>query len=432
MRDGGRHEAFIAHAVGRRIFGVLGAKMLETAPLRTNLAIALIPLAVAETLVWAAFYYSFPAFLPAWEASLGWSRAEISGAFTACLVLTGLLAPNAGILIDRGYSKHMFLGAIAVGALLLALLSQATELWQFWTIWLGLGIVNAACLYEACFAIVTVTVGTASRRAITIVTLWAGFAGTVSFPSAYALGEALGWRGAMLVFAGVIAFIALPLAWLGLNWLGGFREPPKSGAAVANPNGKHTILRNPVFWLIGLGFATIGIVHGMIISHIRPILDDRGVEVALAVIVASMFGPMQVLGRIIMLAIEKRVSSIGMAIICFVGIAAGLVLLALARIDPILAMIFVVPYAAAYGIVSIIRPVLTAEFLGRENFGTIAGLLALPYMLGFAIAPTLAALIWARSGYDAVIMISIVLTLSGCVAVLIGGRKAAAQGPLSK
>ena len=44
-----------------------------------SLGLALAPLAIAETLVWAAFYYSFPAFLPAWEADLGWSRAVLSG-----------------------------------------------------------------------------------------------------------------------------------------------------------------------------------------------------------------------------------------------------------------------------------------------------------------------------------------------------------------
>lgn len=382
-----------------------------------SLALAIIPLAIAETLVWAAFYYSFPAFLPAWEAALGWGRAEISGAFTAALVLTGLLAPQMGGLIDRGYSRQMFLGAIFAGAALLALLSQVTQLWQFWAVWLGLGIVNAACLYESCFAIITVVTGSNARKGITILTLWAGFAGTISFPSAYALGEVLGWRNAVLVFAGVIALAALPLAWLGLAWLERWREPPADATATQR-SGSRAVLGNPIFWMIGIGFTTIGIVHGMIISHIRPILDDRDVATALAVLIASMFGPMQVLGRIVMIAIDRYVSAIGMALICFLGIAAGLTILAAARIEPMLSLVFVVPYGAAYGIASIVRPVLTAELLGRANFGVIAGLLALPYMLGFAIGPTLAALIWRSAGYDTVIGTAIGLTLAGCVLIL--------------
>ena len=49
------------------------------------------PLAVAETIVWAAMYYSFPALLPAWESDLGWSKTELSGAFTLALVVSAVL-----------------------------------------------------------------------------------------------------------------------------------------------------------------------------------------------------------------------------------------------------------------------------------------------------------------------------------------------------
>ena len=171
------------------------------------------------------------------------------------------------------------------------------------------------------------------------------------------------------------------------------------------------------------GFTTIGVVHGMIISHIRPILDDRAVATALAVLIASLFGPMQVLGRIVMIAIERRITPIGMALMCFLGIAAGLLILVFARIEPLLALVFVVPYGAAYGIASIVRPVLTADLLGRANFGTIAGMLALPYMLGFAIGPTLAALIWGISGYDLVIWLAIALTVSGCGMIVAARRQ---------
>ena len=245
----------------------------------------------------------------------------------------------------------------------------------------------------------------------------------MSFPSAYTLAEALGWRNAVLVFAGVILLVALPLAALGLRWLEDHRDPPPE----ARPDGKSgssAALSNPVFWLIAGGFTTIGIVHGMIISHIRPILDDREIATALAVVVASMFGPMQVLGRIVMIAIESRITSMGMALTCFLGIAIGLAMLSLAAWIPFLALIFVIPYGAAYGIASIVRPVLTAEFLGRANFGAIAGMLALPYMLGFAVGPTLAALIWGAAGYDVVIVLALVLTLSGCAAILMARYKA--------
>ena len=391
--------------------------------MRRSLAVAVIPLAVAETLVWAAFYYSFPAFLPAWEADLGWSRAELSGAFTAALVLTGLLAPQAGRIVDRGAGRGMFLGAIVAGALLVAVLAAVRELWQFWAIWLALGLVNAACLYEATFAIITTTVGPAARRAITLVTLVAGFAGSVAFPAAWALGEALGWRGALLVFSGVSLLVALPLAWLGLRLLGTHAE---DAATRPKPTGREgrDALRKPAFWFIAFGFATVGLTHSMIITHIRPIMESRGVAEAVGVMVASLVGPMQVLGRVVMVSVQARVGIHGATVGCFAGMAAGAVALLFATGSPVLAIGFVVPYGAAYGVASIVRPVVTAELLGRAGFGTISGMLALVYMLAVAAGPSIAAVLWQAGGYDLVIGLGIALLLAGLVAVRLARRRA--------
>jgi predicted MFS family arabinose efflux permease len=390
---------------------------------RRSLAFAIVPLALAETLVWAAFYYSFPAFLTAWEADLGWSRAELSGAFTASLVLTGLLAPRAGRVVDRGAGGAMFLGAIVAGALLLAALAAVQTLWQFWTVWLALGVVNAACLYEATFAIITVTVGAAARRAITIVTLVAGFAGSVSFPAGWALAEALGWRGAVLVFAGVTLLVALPLAWLGLRLLARHAEDAATRPKATGREGREALAK-PAFWFIAFGFATIGLTHGMVITHIRPIMESRGVAEATGVAVASLFGPMQVLGRVVMVSVQARIDIFGATLGCFAGMAAGALALLFATGSPWLAIGFVVPYGAAYGIASIVRPVVTAELLGRAGFGTISGLLAVPYMLANAGGPSAAALLWAAGGYDLVIGLAILMLLAGLVAIRLARQSA--------
>ena len=37
-----------------------------------------IPFAIIETIVWAAYFYSFPAFLQTWESNLGFSRTVLT------------------------------------------------------------------------------------------------------------------------------------------------------------------------------------------------------------------------------------------------------------------------------------------------------------------------------------------------------------------
>ncbi|NQV98921.1 MAG: MFS transporter [Rhodospirillales bacterium] len=379
------------------------------------------PFAGAEIIVWAAFYYSFPALLPEWERALGWSKTELAGAFTAALILSALSAPIAGRLIDKGLARLVFTGSTLLGAVLLFSLSFVSELWQFYAIWLGMGIAMAGALYEACFAIVTRTVGARNKQAITLITLVAGLAGTISFPTAHSLVLIIGWQGAVQVFAGAVLIIAVPLSWYGCRHADAYEknlEPPIKTTVL--PVGRPT--RSLVFWLLAVAFAAIAIEHGAVLTHLLFILDDRGINPETAVFAASMIGPMQVAGRLAMMAAERHVSMFTIAIGCFltIGLAAACLLGSNGITGLVVA--FVILHGAGYGVTSIMRPVITAEFLGKQNFGAVSGMLAVPFMLGFAIAPTLAALIWKSGGYDLVLQLAMLVAAFGAVALVCAGR----------
>ncbi|MGI9450323.1 MAG: MFS transporter, partial [Geminicoccaceae bacterium] len=235
------------------------------------------PLAVAETIVWAAYYYSFPALILVWERDLGWSKTEISGAFTLALLVSALMAPLVGRLIDRGFAEQVFAGGAALGALLLIALSGVTALWQFYLVWLGLGVTMAATLYEACFTVLTSALGDLAKRGITTVALVAGFAGAVSFPSANILASWLGWRFAILIFAGAVATLALPLIIYACR-----HASIRSGAGEQAPSVKlgeaMQVMRSTVFWWLAVLFAAIALNHGVLLTHLLAILDDRSIE----------------------------------------------------------------------------------------------------------------------------------------------------------
>lgn len=391
--------------------------------MRRSLTLAILPLALAETLVWAALYYVFPALLPVWEQDFGWSRDEVAGAFTASLIVMALAAPRAGRLIDQGREKVMFLGMMVLGAVLLASLAWVTELWQFWAIWIAIGLVNACILYEACFAIITVVLGARARAGITVVTLVAGFAGTVCFPAYFWLTEAYGWRVAVQAFAAVTVFVSVPLAWWGLSALEHHRQPPADKPLATGGEGR-AVLRKPAFWGLAIGFASVGLVHGMLISHIRPILGDAGLAAATAILVASLMGPMQVVGRVVIVTLQHRIDTYGTGVAAFVGMGAGLLLLMAAGAAPWLAIVFVLPYGACWGMMSIVRPVLTAEFLGRAGFGVISGMIAVPFVLGSAAGPLASAWLWEIAGYDLVLELSLGLALFGMLSVIVAKRTA--------
>ena len=379
------------------------------------------PLAIAETIVWAAMYYSFPALLPAWERDLGWSKPELSIAFTLSLVVSASLTPVAGRLIDRGLAREIFTGGAVLGAVMLALLATVTELWQFYCIWIGLGVAMSSTLYEACFAVLVRSTGDRARRAITIVSIVAGLAGTLSFPSAHVLTGALGWRGAVLAFAAVVLVVAVPLIRSGCRHA-------EAGARTHAPNpSTHAgqaleITGNPTFRLLAIAVFLAALDHGMLISHVLPILDDRGIDAGLAVIAASLVGPMQVAGRLVLMAADRLAATRAASIGSFAMMAMAGICILHADTMPALIVGFVVLQGAGIGVASVMRPVATAELLGRKNFGVVSGLVGLMHMGGFAIAPAVSAFVWAWGGYDRVIGLAIAAAAAS-VATLIAAWK---------
>lgn len=378
-------------------------------------------MAVGQGLVWAGMFYSFPALLPHWESALGWSKASLSGAFTLALLLSALAAPAAGRLIDRGHGPLLLGASALLGALLLLALSQAHAVWHFYLVWMGLGLLMAGALYEPCFAHLTHALGAGARGAITTVTLIAGFAGTVSFPTSHLLAEAFGWRGAVVGLALVAGLAGCPLMW----W--GARLPPDTrseseGDAPAPEGALAGALRSPVFWLVSIAFATTALNHGMVLSHFLPLASERGVAAGTAVLAASLIGPMQIVGRLAMVAVQKWLSMAVICMISFAFIAAASTTLFFVALLPLLVFAFVALQGSGYGVTSIAKPVITLQYLGRRGFGVISGAVATAYMGAFALGPMSAALLHGLGGYDFVIAGCVALALAGIASFAVAGR----------
>lgn len=381
-------------------------------------------LAIAQTLIWACIYYSFPGLLLHWEASLGWSRAELTAAITLAVFVSAFASPLYGRLIDAGHGARMMAGAAALGGVCMIGLSQVAELWQFYLCWGLIGLCMAGALYEPCFALITRARGAGAKRAIVFVTLVAGFAGTLSFPLAHALAGAFGWRTAAAVFGGIAIVVVAPIMWAGASAVereGASRHAPASHAGPS----RHQHLRSPVFWCLAFGFGLVAITHGVTLHHLLPILAEREVHPDVAVIAISFIGPMQVAGRLAMMAAERHVSTHAITIACFALMASAILLLIGAGLTPTLLIGFVILFGGAYGIVSIIRPVIARDLLGEASFGAKSGALALVYLVGSASAPYLGSLVWSHGGYQLVLPGLIGLAAAGLVLYLYAQQKVA-------
>jgi MFS family permease len=152
-------------------------------------------LGIAQTLAWGSTYY-LPAMLATPMArDLGVSTPTIFAAFSVALVVSALLGPAAGRMIDRTGGRSVLVATSLVFTIGLAGLGVAQGVAGLFAAWVILGIGMGAGLYEAAFATLVALYGNRSRGAITGITLIAGFASTVGWPLSTFMEAHIGWRG---------------------------------------------------------------------------------------------------------------------------------------------------------------------------------------------------------------------------------------------
>ena len=155
----------------------------------------------------------------------------------------------------------------------------------------------------------------------------------------------------------------------------------------------------------------------MVLTHLLPIMADRGISSDAAVLAASMIGPMQVAGRLAMMVAEKHVSMFSIALGCSVSVTIAATCLLGAQGGCRTSCCFC---DFAWG--RIWRHQYHSPPHHRQRFGAVSGMLAVTFMLGFAISPTLAAMIWEFGGYDLVIELAILSAIIGLCALIMSDK----------
>ncbi|MDE2276415.1 MAG: MFS transporter, partial [Burkholderiales bacterium] len=165
----------------------------------------------AQTLAWASSYY-LPAILARPIArDIGFAPPTLFALFSGALLVSAVVGPPAGRLIDRHGGRPVLMGSNLLFAAGLGLMALATSLAGLVVAWALMGVAMGTGLYDAAFAALVRLYGRESRQAITGITLIAGFASTVGWPLTTLFLEHLGWRGACGAWAGLHLLLALPL-----------------------------------------------------------------------------------------------------------------------------------------------------------------------------------------------------------------------------
>jgi MFS family permease len=388
--------------------------------------VLVITLGVTETISWGVLYYAFAVYLAPMQAELGWSRGDMTGAFSLALLLAGLAAIPAGRWLDRhGPRLLMTVGSIVATLLVLAW-SRVASLDQLYVIWALIGLTMAATLYDPAFATATRWFARQRVRALTAITLMAGFASTIFIPLAGWLVQLQGWRQSLVTLAIILAIGTIaPHAVLlrrrpedlgmhpdGEPMLQRRGEPVRPLGMPVGQALRHASFRWLVvaFWLATLSTIAVGV-------HILPYLEDRGYDATFAASVTGLIGAMQVFARLLLAPFGNRANPRLLAASMLALQPIALVVLLLVRSTPGI-FLFVVLFGAQRGLSTLARPALLADLYGRAEYASIAGVLQFFIALAQAAAPVGAGIaydlsgsyepvFWALAGISAVAVVAI-------------------------
>ncbi|HTJ89607.1 MAG TPA: MFS transporter, partial [Acidocella sp.] len=371
-------------------------------------------LGITQTLAWGSTYY-----LPAVLAdpicrSLHVSDSWFFAIFSGSLLLSGLLGPMAGRLIDQRGGRDVLAATNLAFALGLGLLSMASGLTGLALAWAVIGLGMGFGLYEAAFATATGLFRAKARGAITGITLFAGFASTVGWPASALFSHEFGWRGACLAWAALHLLVGLPLN----RFLVPKAAPATSEAEAPSPPvggvSRTMAILAGVFaagWFISVAMA----------SNLPRLLEALGATPALAVGAAALMGPAQVGARLIEFSLLRHVSPLVSARLAMAlhPIGAGLLLL----IGPAATILFTILHGGGNGLQTIARGTLPLALFGAKGYGLRTGLLAAPGRILQGGAPLLFSLVLDHGGpYDA-------LYLSSTLGILAFGALAFVRTP---
>jgi sugar phosphate permease len=363
------------------------------------------------------------------EDEFGWTRAEVSLAFSFALLGSGLMAPLVGQWIDASGARIVILiGTVCtVGSFLL--LATTQTLWQFYLFY-AIHALSRQMMFFLPFQALT-SQWFRRRRGVSLSILGSGFSlgGLVLLPIVAAVIAELGWRGAYLFSAGVIAAF-LPLALLTIrnrpadvgqqiDGAAPYMGPDRDGHGAADDGGGMTLreaARTPLFWICAVGFMLF--FFGMIgwAVHQVPFYESKGMSRTTAALIVSLSAGASIFARLALGAIAdryERFEPVVAVLLALLFSALATLLISTAWLAIGIYLVFWVIGASAGPMVETL--VLIKAF-GVRHYGSILGAMLVIEMFGEIISPTAAGYIYDSTGsYDGALIMFMAAFAAGIV-----------------
>lgn len=350
--------------------------------------------------------FTFGVFFKPLSQEFGWSRAQVSLAFSLSLLVMSLVFPVVGRLVDRFGARRVIVPSVfffGLGLMSFAFLSP--RLWHLYAIYLLLGIVGGGTAPIPYSNVLSHWFDKRRGLALGVAMVGLGLGAFIMPFFAQRLVEAGGWRWAYVCIGLMVMVVAIPVVafflqeaphLLGLTPDG---EPLREATALhkAQKEGMSAreAWRTDTFWfLVSAFFLMSASVHGCLI-HLVPLLTDSGVTPQTAALATSLLGGALLLGRVGAGYLLDRFFASTVAFGFFSGAACGFLLFWSGVTG---ASVFIAAFLVGLGLGAEgdIIAYLVSRYFGLRAFGEIYGYAFAAFTLGGVVGPLLMGI-----GFDA-------------------------------
>ena len=356
----------------------------------------LLTLCVTEITSWGVLYYAFTVLSEQISVDTGWSAPAVTAAFSAGLVTSAAMGIPVGRWLDRVGPRWIMTAGSVLGTLSVVAVVAAPNYSWFVAAWVLAGVAMSAVFYAPAFAALTRFFGADAVRALTALTLVAGFASTVFAPLTAALSSQMSWRHTYLVLAAVMAVITIPAHFFGLR-----RPWPPVTTQHHHVEAPGRTARSGPFLALIAAFALAGLASYAVIANLVPLMSQRGIGTGAAAVALGLGGAGQVLGRLGYQRLVRLVGVVPRTVIIMAGVAATTALLGLFTAYSALVAV-AIGAGVMRGIMTLLQATAVTERWGTTHYGQLSGILTAPIMIATAIGPFVgAALASLLGGYAA-------------------------------
>ena len=368
---------------------------------------------------------------------LEWSRTAFFLSLTIYTAVASFLSPLVGPWRDttRGPRVLMLAGAVVIGVSLISM-KWVDSLWEFYLFYGVLAAIGSLGIGEALTQAILPKWFVRKRgKALGIAVMGGGLGPLLAPLTLHTIMSVVGWRDTWVIMGVVVIVILVPLSFLvrtrpediGLlpdGELTPAAEEPSRQQARPQPPDERSLtrgeaIRSPAFWLIILAYALGGLgMRGFQVNWI-PYLQDIGFATGIGALAITVYGICTVSVRPLWGMLGDRFPVRKLIVVqSFLTASSVLLLIYVAGLPMLFA--FMIFFGVTMGGSFILRPLIVANYFGRNHLGAISSLMR-PFN-GFtgAIGPVFVAAVYDLHGsyYWSFVMVMIGFAVTGAVILL--------------